>query len=419
LTWVPEGVGGIRTGRLLAFAEKRHGIGDLDHGNITIAMRVSKDGGFTWSPIRELFSPRQVGIDRSSAVIGNPTVVVDRRYGVVILLFVVQYAQESEKDILEGKSKGSRWIFTSRSVDGGSSWSLPQNITDYVKKPHWTWYAIGPGAAIQLTATGPFEGRLVAPCNHVDGDRFRAQHRAKRSHLIYSDDGGKTWRLGARMSWDTNECAVAELKNGSLLVNSRDWSRRHQRVQHVSHDGGQTVFGEKFFSKQLNEPKPHGCQAAMVSAHHRGADLSPLSGKNCLLVFSNPSALTRRNLTVKVSNSNGRRWVASHRLYTGLAGYSALAVLPGSKDADEGFAVGCLFERGVKNFYDTIAFTVMPGAQLLAPARVANFSRIITVATPPNASSRSGNLRRRSKVSAEKEAEGGKHRTRARSKKRP
>jgi sialidase-1 len=55
-----------------------------------------------------------------------------------------------------------------------------------VKKSGWTWYATGPGVGIQLRS-----GRLVVPCdNQVAGSKVQ------QSHIIYSDDGGKTWKLG-------------------------------------------------------------------------------------------------------------------------------------------------------------------------------------------------------------------------------
>ena len=56
-----------------------------------------------------------------------------------------------------------------------------------MKKPDWTWYATGPGVGIQLKS-----GRLVIPCdNKSDGGKVR------ESHVIYSDDGGKTGRSAA------------------------------------------------------------------------------------------------------------------------------------------------------------------------------------------------------------------------------
>lgn len=351
LVWVPTKKAGDNHsgGRLLAFAEQRDS--PRDYGNISIAQRISTDGGNTWSDTRRLFGPRQVGIQRPTATIGNPTAVFDAHTRKVVLLFVVQYAHEREYFISKGRSNGSRWIFTSHSSDGGNTWSRPKNITRSVKPRAWTWYATGPGAAIQMTAPGPFQGRLVAPCNHLDPSRKPPN---KRSHLIYSDNGGELWRLGARMAWNTNECTVAELSNGTLLINSRDWSKRNTRVQHISHDGGISTSGLPHFKTQLNEPKPHGCHAGMLAV----ADGGPSS----LLLFSNPASAKRRNLTLKVSNTDGRRWKVAQVLHAGPAGYSAMTVVPSAAD----FSVACLFECGKQNYFDGIALAVVPGSMLQA-----------------------------------------------------
>jgi sialidase-1 len=43
-----------------------------------------------------------------------------------------------------------------------------------------------------------------------------------RSHIIYSDDRGKTWKLGGSAGDHTNESQVIERADGTLLWNMRD-----------------------------------------------------------------------------------------------------------------------------------------------------------------------------------------------------
>merc|ERR1712070_805890 len=162
-----------------------------------------------------------------------------------------------------------------QSVDSGLTWAAPQEITTSVKRPSWTWYATGPGVGLQLRS-----GRLVVPCNHAE-DVAETQHpyleTQQRSrmvaHLIYSDDHGATWHIGATAAPHTNECQAAQLPDGRLLVNARNWGGNH-RVLQVSEDDGLTL-GPPVTSQALTEPLPHGSQASFMAV-------------GTLLLFSNP-----------------------------------------------------------------------------------------------------------------------------------
>ena len=102
----------------------------------------------------------------------------------------------------------------------GPTWTQPQEITATVKKPEWGWYATGRINGIQLTR-GPHKGRLVIPANHSNV-AFRSKCMT-RSHVIYSDDHGKTWQLGGIEDEKTNESTIVELSDGSLLHNMRSY----------------------------------------------------------------------------------------------------------------------------------------------------------------------------------------------------
>jgi len=316
-----------------------------------------------------------LGLPGEVLTAGNPTVVYDEHAKRVILLFVVQYGEDSEAKIWARQSRGSRWVFVSHSADAGETWSLPRNITSSTKKPEWTWYATGPGAAIQLSGASPFRGRLVAPCDHVE---TQGGGVILRSHLIYSDDGGESWAIGAITEPFTNECAVAEVANGSLLINSRDWSGVNHRVVHTSVDGGASCDGrEPRFDEALAEPGMHGCQAAMVS--HVPSD-GGQKQRSRFVFFSNPDSSRRQNLTLKASRSDGERWEASRVVHAGPSAYSALALLPPPvppagrgepRHNERGHRIACLFECGDGDggAYQRIDLAVLHYADLQLPVQ--------------------------------------------------
>ncbi|MDH7571630.1 MAG: sialidase family protein, partial [Armatimonadota bacterium] len=75
----------------------------------------------------------------------------------------------------------------------------------------------------------------------------------------------------------------------------------------------------------------------------------------------NPASRTRDHLTVRLSEDGGETWSASRVLYPGPAAYSCLAELPDGR-------IGCLYERGVVNPYETITLARFPLQWLTAPA---------------------------------------------------
>lgn len=296
-------------GTLLAFCEGRRNSGS-DAGDIDVLLRRSFDRGKTWLPVNKI-------ADRGNATIGNPTPVVERNTGTIFLLLTSNPGSATERQITERAPGAVRTVWITHSADDGASWSPLVNITEQVKRPEWTWYATGPGNGIQLRS-----GRLVIPCDHNG-----------RSHIIYSDDRGATWKIGGIAEDKTNESAVAELKDGSLLLNMRSYHGKHRRAIQQSRDGGLT-WSPLAFDEGLIEPV---CQASLISIGR---------GK---LVFSNPAATTRTHLTVRLSKDGGATWKASRLLEEGPSAYSSLALLPGG-------TIGLLYERGERSPYEQITF---------------------------------------------------------------
>lgn len=304
-------------GDLVAFAEARHG-GAGDAGDIDLVAKRSTDGGRTWGPSTTVW-------DDGPNTCGNPCAVVAADGGLV-LVCTHNLGHDRESAIISGTSEGTRTVWLLRSEDHGRTWSSPREITAEVKAPGWTWYATGPGAGIR-TERGPAPGRLVIPCDHIERDTKRYL-----SHVILSDDGGHTWRLGGSSPRDqVNECEVAELEDGALLLNMRNYDRSQRtRQQSTSRDGGRT-FGDQRHVEELVEPI---CQASLRRL--RWAD-GQAPG---VLLFSNPASPgARERMTLRASFDDGATWPWSAILDGGPAAYSCLQALP------DGAAL-CLYEAG-------------------------------------------------------------------------
>lgn len=317
---------------LLAFAEARRDNGG-DAGNIDLVVRRSEDGGRTWGEMIVVW-------DDADNTCGNPAPVVDSRSGRVVLLMTWNKGEDKEKDIMQFRSVDTRCVYVAYSDDEGVSWSKPLDITSTVKLPTWGWYATGPCHALQLRG-GANEGRLVVPCDHsvqVDGEIVY------NSHLILSDDGGATWRIGATLKGG-NESTAVQLKDGSIMLNAR-WQlgdERFARHYAISDDGGETM-GDVVRDETLIEPV---CQGTIIGYQPKSRPVDDL-------LFCNPASTKRRELlTLRRSRDGGKSWSEGIVINSGPSAYSDIVVLKGGD-------VGVLCEVGEKSPYERIDFRVVP-----------------------------------------------------------
>ncbi|HWR52077.1 MAG TPA: sialidase family protein [Bryobacteraceae bacterium] len=311
-----------KQGTLLAFCEGRRGSGS-DSGDIDLLVKRSFDKGRTWSKTA-------IVADLGTDTVGNPAPVVDRKTGAILLLLTRNAGHVTENQIVSAAVEESRTVWITASRDDGATWSVPIDITASVKRPDWTWYATGPGNGIQLRT-----GRLVIPCDHIVKET-----KAMHSHVIYSDDRGATWNIGGIAGEKTNESAVAELRDGSLLLNMRSYHGVNRRAIALSRDGGLT-WGQTTLDDALIDPI---CQASLV----RAVPAAREKGDGRLL-FSNAASTKRERMTVRLSNDDGRTWPVAKEIHDGPAAYSCLVVLP-----DRSF--GLLYERGDGRPYERITF---------------------------------------------------------------
>jgi sialidase-1 len=314
----------VTTGKstVLAFAEgRKNNCGDA--GDIDLVLKRSEDGGKTWGPM-------QVVWNDSTNTCGNPVPIMDEKTGAIVLLSTWNVGEDHEKAIKDRTSKDTRRVFVLSSADDGRTWAAPREITGDVKRDNWTWYATGPGRGIQLSK-GKHKGRLVVPCNHVE-----AGTKSSSSHVIYSDDHGKSWKPGGIAPDSTNESTVAELTSGRLMLNMRNTGKSRYRQIAISKNGGKKWSGI-YPDTTLIEPV---CEGNLIQYKFPGK-------KECL-VFSNPaSKVSRVGMTVRVSYDDGKTWPVKKVLYEGPSAYSCLTVLPDGN-------LACLYEAGVQRPYEGI-----------------------------------------------------------------
>ena len=303
-------------GTLLAFCEGRVNSAS-DTGDINLVLRRSVDGGTTWSPLITVW-------DDGTNTCGNPAPVVDPVSGRIHLLMTWNLGSDSESTIKAGTSSDTRRPYYTYSDDDGQTWSTPVDITSQVKPSDATWYATGPCHAIVMST-----GRIVVPCDYITSGT-----NTLYSTVIYSDDSGTTWQAGGAVSGG-NECSVAELSDGSLMLSARQGSG--YRMHSTSEDGDLT-WSSLVTDESLPDPR---CQASLL-----GTSL----GSTPVLFFSNPAdSESRINGTVRISLDDGQNWSSGYLAFSEYAGYSDLVKL------DETH-VGLLAENGSSSSYDKISF---------------------------------------------------------------
>lgn len=308
-------------GTVLAFCEGRKA-GSADWGDIDLLVRRSTDQGRTWDATHVI-------VDDGADTCGNPSPVVDRRTG-VIWLVLTKGKGDVPEDLILKNGGPPRTVWITKSEDDGVTWSPAADVSATVRKPDWSWYATGPGHGIQLA-----DGRLVIPCNHSIGHDTQTWH----SHLIFSTDGGATWQLGGVQEGKTNESTIVELADGALYQNMRNYRGTHRRAFAVSNDKGMT-WTPVADDPALIEPVCQASALRLTTVSH--------GGRNRVL-FSNPASEKRELLTVRLSYDECKTWSVAKTLHPGPSAYSDLVAL------GDGM-IGCLYERGTRNPYETITF---------------------------------------------------------------
>jgi len=328
-------------GTILAFCEGREG---GDAGDIDLLLKRSDDSGKTWSKEQVVWND---GINTC----GNPCPVVDEETGRIWLFTTWNNGNDRETEIINKTASSPRLPYLCYSDDVGKTWSKPVNMAETCRDTSWGWYATGPGIGIQIK-NGKYKGRLVIPANHSYDDpegTIRNGPYGYGAHVLYSDDHGKNWKRSQSIKPGCNESQVAELTDGTLIMNMRSYNDKYCRATSLSTDGGET-WSPIEHDLQLVESK---CQASILN-------YGDYKGKN-LHLFSNPAVPEgRTHMTIKSSFDDCGEWSNAKLIYSGPSAYSCLTKLRGEK-------TGLLFEAGVTKRYEKIVFVSFNTSDLYQP----------------------------------------------------
>ncbi|WP_346749523.1 sialidase family protein [uncultured Brachyspira sp.] len=320
----------LTNGDLLAFADKRIGsIGDVNAAPIETVYKKSKDNGKTWSQEVRI-SPSTSDRFRSY---GDGAYCVDRKTGNIICLVV------GDQGFL--KSTPDNPIRTRLIIgrNNGSTWDDPIDITDQIygancKDPdRKTWHGVftTSGNGVQLR-----NGRILFVLNVRKSDKVSPLF----NHVLYTDDGGKTWNvskgapgISKNPSRGGSEAKIVELNDGTLLMAIRP-EGIFQRFLAKSTDNGET-WGEMEPRSELPSSSSNG-DIIYYTSKLNGWD------KDRIITMFDSVPYTKAtppgSPKLYWSYDEGKTW-KGFLIHSGNAGYSSLAIL---KDG----SIGILAEIG-------------------------------------------------------------------------
>lgn len=336
-------------GTLIAVYDNRYNNSKDLQEDIDIGMSRSTDGGETWEPMKVIMDMGEWGgrPERLNGI-GDPAVLYDHTTGTIWVAALWMSGSAPDQMLWWASQPGmspeqTGQFMLSKSADDGLTWSDPINITSQIKDPSWQLLLQGPGAGITLK-----DGTLVFPAQFkkdtgekaLDGGQYTCH-----STIVYSTDAGSSWQIGSGARSNTTEAQVAQLPDGSLMLNMRDDRNRKDkgetngRAVAITRDMGKTWTMHASSNSALPEPN---CMASLISAEVE------VEGKSRqVLFFSNPNHReTRTNMTIKASLDSGNSWPGELQveLYAPSGyGYSCLTMVNDS-------VIGILYE-GVKELY--------------------------------------------------------------------
>ncbi len=400
----------VRTkdGNLVASADERYFTGSDNPNRIEKVVRISTDNGLTWG--KQITAVATLGDDKmhSSAAI-DPATLYDDESDTVFMIYsftpagigilncergsglkngkqIVKkgcctYLVENGELTHNGKpigitvdeqgylssggniftktspycAYGTSYLMLTKSTDGGNTWSKPECLDGMVKSKRMHFLGAGPANGIKIKE-GKYKGRLVFPVYYGLGKLPMSLTCA----VIFSDDGGNTWKLGAtpeingrfpkKNPWFipdplmTTESQVIELSGDRLAVFMRNHRARRRILRAESNNGG-VSWGKPEFIEDLPQCI---CQITAIEFEYEGKRMV------CAINASNPKK--REHGTLKLSLDEGKTFPYAFTITEGEFVYSS-AVYLGNGD------IAVLYEDNTQ--HEDVKFTVINVKEVL------------------------------------------------------
>lgn len=236
------------------------------------------------------------------------------------------------------KQEHTSYLMMCYSDDDGLTWSEPQILNHMVKRSDMSFIGPGPGCGITISQ-GKYKGRIVVPIYY--GTRTFPLRLS--CAVIYSDDCGKTWKMGKSpnntRSIGSKVLSDTTIKNNEMLTESQLIEQEDGTLKYFirNHDPRRSVAvayskngGESWEDFRWDDNLPQAiCQMSVIKL--KGTE-------NPTVIFLNPADKKKRvNGTVRISEDDGETFTNSRLLKGDGFVYSAMTQLPNGK-------IGVLFE---------------------------------------------------------------------------
>ena len=256
-----------------------------------IYIQRSEDGGETFG--EPIYIAKG---NKETACVNNPVMIVGND-NTLHMLYCKNYS-------IRG---GGLWY--RRSTDDGLTWSKEVEISKFAESVPHDCFAFGPTHGI-CTRDGVLMSAvwLVPKGEGRDGD---TAHGPSKTYVFYSKDNGATWALSKVASGNSNETDIAELSDGSIILNSRATPRKI-----TTSPNGINNWTTTYSDQQLPDP---GCCAGLVAVNLPGLPYAHLF-TNCA------NSSERTNVTLRVSFDDCITWELPLLIDQYNGGYSDVAI---------------------------------------------------------------------------------------------